>query len=59
VRQALAEPAIAEVGRVVRKVAPPDAKIMATRPEQAGLPLSAEAVAGERRVTSASPRSTT
>src|SRR5688500_9470269 len=48
VKQAMAEPAVEEVARVVRKVAPADPKIMATRPEHAGLPISAEAVAGER-----------
>lgn len=48
VKQAMAEPAIDEVARVIRTTMPPDVKIMATRPEHAGLPISVEATAGER-----------
>jgi hypothetical protein len=48
VKQALAEPAISEVARVVRGVAAPGVKIMATRPEHAGVPVSLDARRDER-----------
>jgi hypothetical protein len=48
VKEAMAEPAVTEVARVIREKTPPDVKILATRPEQAGLPVSAAARAGER-----------
>jgi hypothetical protein len=48
VRQALVEPAIVDVARTIRQRVPADAKILATRENQAGLPISVAAQVDER-----------